>query len=103
MRSDLDEAAAEDAGERDHVVAAVDQQVRVAGIVDRCERSFRSNSINAVHAYEPVLTEWDEFKWLDLDKAAELMAERNIVDARNILDIGALRRRGFTYRGIGRS
>ena len=49
-----------------------------------------------------VLTEWDEFKWLDLDKAKELMAEHHVVDARNILDMGALRRRGFTYRGIGR-
>jgi UDPglucose 6-dehydrogenase len=50
-----------------------------------------------------VLTEWDEFTWLDLDKAAHTMAARHVVDARNILDIGALRRRGFTYRGIGRA
>jgi UDPglucose 6-dehydrogenase len=49
-----------------------------------------------------VLTEWDEFKWLDLDKLAGCMAERNIVDARNILDRGALNRRGFNYTGIGR-
>jgi UDPglucose 6-dehydrogenase len=49
-----------------------------------------------------VLTEWDEFKWLDLDKLASCMAERNIVDARNILDRGALNRRGFSYTGIGR-
>jgi UDPglucose 6-dehydrogenase len=49
-----------------------------------------------------VLTEWDEFKWLDLDKLAATMAELNVVDARNVLDRGALQRRGFTYRGIGR-
>jgi UDPglucose 6-dehydrogenase len=49
-----------------------------------------------------VLTEWDEFKWLDLDKLAETMTNRNIVDARNILDRGALLRRGFNYRSIGR-
>jgi hypothetical protein len=30
------------------------------------------------------------------------MATRNIVDARNILDRGALNRRGFDYTGIGR-
>ena len=49
-----------------------------------------------------VLTEWDEFKWLDLDKLADCMSQRSIVDARNILDRGALHRRGFAYTGIGR-
>jgi UDPglucose 6-dehydrogenase len=49
-----------------------------------------------------VLTEWDEFKWIDLDKLADCMAQRSVVDARNILDRGALHRRGFQYVGIGR-
>lgn len=50
-----------------------------------------------------VLTEWDEFKWFDLDKVGELMAGLNVVDARNLLDRSALVRRGFKYEGIGRS
>ena len=50
-----------------------------------------------------ILTEWDEFKFVDLDKLAEVMANKHIVDARNLLDRGAVRRRGFTYQGIGRS
>lgn len=50
-----------------------------------------------------VATEWDDFKWLDLDKICDSMAARNVVDARNLLDRGALRRRGFTYQGVGRS
>jgi UDPglucose 6-dehydrogenase len=50
-----------------------------------------------------VATEWDEFKWLDLDKVAGVMAQLHIVDARNLLDRGAIRRRGFTYQGVGRS
>ena len=50
-----------------------------------------------------VLTEWDDFKWLDLDKVAGAMAAPRVVDARNLLDREALRRRGFDYRGIGRS
>jgi UDPglucose 6-dehydrogenase len=50
-----------------------------------------------------LLTEWDEFKWLDLDKVADAMAERRVLDARNLLDRTALARRGFTYEGIGRS
>ena len=49
-----------------------------------------------------VATEWDDFKWLDLDKISDLMSEHHIVDARNLLDRGAVRRRGFTYQGVGR-
>lgn len=50
-----------------------------------------------------VATEWDEFKWLDLDKVGELVRDRNVIDARNLLDRGALKRRGFSYQGVGRS
>jgi UDPglucose 6-dehydrogenase len=49
-----------------------------------------------------VLTEWDDFRWLDFEKVAGLMAASRIVDARNLLDKPALERRGFTYVGIGR-
>ena len=49
-----------------------------------------------------VLTEWDEFRWLDFDKVASTMAAPRIVDGRNLLDREALRRRGFAYQGIGR-
>jgi len=49
-----------------------------------------------------VLTEWDDFRWLDFDKVADLMERPRVVDARNLLDKPALERRGFTYVGIGR-
>jgi len=49
-----------------------------------------------------VLTEWDEFRWLDFDRVGESMASRRIVDARNLLDPAAMRKRGFTYEGLGR-
>ena len=49
-----------------------------------------------------VLTEWDEFRWIDFEKVANLMAAARVVDARNLLDKPALERRGFTYVGIGR-
>ncbi len=49
-----------------------------------------------------VLTEWDEFRWMDFDRVAELMEGRNIVDGRNLLERTQLIRRGFTYRGLGR-
>jgi UDPglucose 6-dehydrogenase len=49
-----------------------------------------------------VLTEWDEFRWLDLSRVLKVMAAPAIVDARNVLDPAAARRLGFTYDGIGR-
>ena len=50
-----------------------------------------------------VATEWDEFTSLDFDRVGTLVAERNMIDARNLLDRGALTKRGFTYQGVGRS
>jgi UDPglucose 6-dehydrogenase len=50
-----------------------------------------------------VLTEWDDFRWLDFAKLAGLLGEPRIVDTRNLLDPNPLRRLGFDYDGIGRS
>lgn len=50
-----------------------------------------------------VLTEWDEFRWLDFAKVAGLMKTPRIVDTRNLLESAAIRRRGFLYDGVGRA
>ncbi len=50
-----------------------------------------------------VLTEWDEFRWLDFAKVAGLMRQASIVDTRNLLEPAAIRRRGFEYDGLGRA
>lgn len=49
-----------------------------------------------------VLTEWDEFRWLDFDKVASVMAAARVMDTRNLLERAALVRRGFDYVGLGR-
>jgi UDPglucose 6-dehydrogenase len=49
-----------------------------------------------------VLTEWDEFRWLDFERVAATMEQAAVVDARNLLDPLAMRRRGFAYQGVGR-
>jgi UDPglucose 6-dehydrogenase len=49
-----------------------------------------------------VLTEWDEFRWLDFVKVREALAAPVLVDARNLLDPAQVRRLGFSYVGIGR-
>ena len=49
-----------------------------------------------------VLTEWDEFRWLDFGRVRLELGRPAVVDARNLLDPAQLRRLGFTYEGIGR-
>jgi UDPglucose 6-dehydrogenase len=49
-----------------------------------------------------LLTEWDEFKWLDYARVKEIMARPSIIDTRNCLDPAVLRKLGFTYEGVGR-
>ncbi|HEY8217430.1 MAG TPA: UDP-glucose/GDP-mannose dehydrogenase family protein [Acidimicrobiia bacterium] len=49
-----------------------------------------------------VLTEWDEFRWLDYGRVGDVMRSPTVVDTRNLLDPAALRRLGFVYRGVGR-
>ncbi|HVM40710.1 MAG TPA: UDP-glucose/GDP-mannose dehydrogenase family protein [Acidimicrobiia bacterium] len=48
-----------------------------------------------------VLTEWDEFRWLDYARVRELMSGCAVVDARNALDRETLGIRGFEYQGVG--
>ena len=50
-----------------------------------------------------ILTEWDEFRWLDLAKVRTRMNGYRIVDARNVLEPAAARRAGFSYEGVGLS
>jgi UDPglucose 6-dehydrogenase len=49
-----------------------------------------------------LITEWNEFRQLDLRRVRQLMRRPVIVDGRNIYDPALLKELGFTYRGIGR-
>jgi len=49
-----------------------------------------------------VLTEWDEFRWLDLEKVASVMVGNCLVDARNLLQRSAVMHAGLKYVGVGR-
>ncbi len=50
-----------------------------------------------------VVTEWDEFRDLDLERIRQLMRRPVMVDGRNLYDPKAMRELGFVYRGVGRS
>ena len=49
-----------------------------------------------------VLTEWPEFRALDWRALSSVVAERVVVDTRNLLDSDVLRRAGFSWIGVGR-
>lgn len=49
-----------------------------------------------------LMTEWNEYRSLDIDKMKELMKGRIILDARNLLDLVQVRTAGFVYEGMGR-
>jgi UDPglucose 6-dehydrogenase len=50
-----------------------------------------------------ILTDWNEFKQLDLARVRETMARPIIVDGRNIYESARMRNLGFTYLSVGRS
>jgi UDPglucose 6-dehydrogenase len=49
-----------------------------------------------------IMTEWNEFRGLDLHRLRSEMARPVIVDARNVLDPAQTRAIGFEYVGSGR-
>ena len=49
-----------------------------------------------------VLTEWNEFKQLDMKRVKQSMKEPLMVDGRNLYKPEDMRAMGFVYRGVGR-
>lgn len=49
-----------------------------------------------------IVTEWNEFKELDLLKIKKLLKQPIIIDGRNIYDPSQLKKLGFKYQSIGR-
>jgi len=49
-----------------------------------------------------ILTEWDQFRALDLDRVKELMKGVALIDLRNVYRPAELKGRGFEYTSIGR-
>lgn len=50
-----------------------------------------------------VVTEWNEFKSLNMQKIYEAMHRQILIDGRNIYDPVEMNRYGFIYRGMGRA
>ncbi len=48
------------------------------------------------------LTEWNQFRALDMEKVKSLLKSPNIADLRNIYEPSEMRKLGFEYVGVGR-
>lgn len=48
------------------------------------------------------MTEWNQFRSLDLDKVKSLLRAPVVIDLRNIYDLSKMREKGFKYTCVGR-
>ena len=66
--------------------------------------SFPPNTDEAIEKADAlvIMTEWNEFRGLDLARVRTLMSAPVIIDARNVLDPAQTRALGFTYFCTGR-
>ena len=69
------------------------------------EVTFHNDAYSALDGAEAVaiVTEWDAFRALDLDRVKSLMKSPIIIDLRNIYRPADVRKRGFTYLSVGRA
>jgi len=65
---------------------------------------FRTGAYEAAQGADGlvILTEWDQFRALDLTRLKSLMNTPVVVDLRNIYDPADMRSRGFSYTSVGR-
>jgi len=65
---------------------------------------FKSNWHEAVEGSDAavIMTEWNEFRGMDLEKLKILMSQPVVLDTRNILNISELKRLEFKYDNVGR-
>jgi UDPglucose 6-dehydrogenase len=50
-----------------------------------------------------ILTEWNEYRSLDIDKIKKLLKTSIFIDLRNVYEPQMIKEKGFKYEGVGRS
>ncbi len=82
-----------------HDPKAMDNFSKVYPEVQYCHSEF--DALKGADALV-LVTEWNEYRNLNLEKAKSLMKGNIILDTRNLLDINLVREKGFIYEGVGR-
>ncbi|MBI4137323.1 UDP-glucose/GDP-mannose dehydrogenase family protein [Candidatus Roizmanbacteria bacterium] len=80
-------------------------------IVKQEDHPLFKNVIYSENAYKAaneadvlvVLTEWNEFRKLNLEKIKKVMRGTHIIDGRNIYEPNTVKKMGFSYQGVGRN
>jgi len=79
--------------------AGIEQARAVLGEVTYCDSAYAcAEGADAL----VIVTEWEQFRALDLARLKRIMARPVVVDLRNIYRPDDMARHGFTYVGVGR-
>jgi len=86
-----------------HKIQAFDPTVR-EGLKSHSSVEICDSEVEACRGSDvlAVLTEWENFRWVDPADVVQFVSSRQVVDTRNLLDRSAWRHAGFTYQGVGR-
>ncbi|HSB08244.1 MAG TPA: UDP-glucose/GDP-mannose dehydrogenase family protein [Blastocatellia bacterium] len=79
--------------------AAMDTARRILTDVEYCEDEYEAARGSDALV---IVTEWNQFRSLDMERLRQLMRKPNIIDLRNIYEPEMVRSAGFTYLGMGR-
>lgn len=80
--------------------AAMEEAAKHLEDVEWCENAYDvAKDADAL----VIVTEWNEFRALNLDKIEQLMKHKRMIDFRNIYKIPDMEKRGFHYVSIGRA
>ena len=79
--------------------AAIEEAKKILPEVEYCADAYETAEGVDLLVF---LTEWNQYRKLDLERLKTLMARPAIADLRNIYDPARLRKLGFEYIGVGR-
>ncbi|MCD8563063.1 MAG: UDP-glucose/GDP-mannose dehydrogenase family protein [Alphaproteobacteria bacterium] len=79
--------------------AAMEEAAKHLEDVQWCENAYEAaENADAL----VIVTEWNEFRALNLDKIEQIMKHKRLIDFRNIYKMPDMEKRGFQYISIGR-
>lgn len=84
---------------RAHDPEAMDEARELMPDLDYCDTPW--DALDGADALV-IITEWHQFRGLDLRRTKEIMAGNTVVDLRNIYDPNIMAERGFDYTSVGR-
>ena len=79
------------------------QEVMPANLASKI--SFATSAYEAANGADAllILTEWEEFAHLDLDRLSRILKYPIVIDGRNLYDSEVMAAHGFTYYSVGRA